>query len=107
VSSCGRWHEEWRIEGNITGARIASTMQAAAKHLIPPGWSLYHQRRLGWGISTVVDVMGYNYITARARMTNTPIPQPAGNRHEETTTQGTRASILRSGQRPHGATGAR
>jgi beta-galactosidase len=57
-------NEEWAIEGNIKGARIASTMQTLARRLDPT-------RRIttaisgGWGsgISTVIDVMGYNYLT--------------------------------------------
>lgn len=56
-------NEEWGIEGNIKGARIASTLQAYAKSLdstraitaaISGGWRE--------GISNVIDVMGYNYI---------------------------------------------
>jgi beta-galactosidase len=56
-------NEEWAIEGNVKGARIASTMQAFVKRLDPTrrvtaaisgGW--------GQGISTVIDLMGYNYI---------------------------------------------
>ncbi len=57
-------NEEWAIEGNIKGARTASTMQTLARRLDPT-------RRIttaisgGWGsgISTVIDVMGYNYLT--------------------------------------------
>ncbi|RYE03999.1 MAG: DUF4982 domain-containing protein, partial [Sphingobacteriaceae bacterium] len=57
-------NEEWNIEGNITGARIAETMQRYLKSIdssrfvtaaISGGW--------GNGISTVIDVMGFNYIT--------------------------------------------
>ena len=56
-------NEEWAIEGNIKGARIAETMQTFVQRLDPTrrittaisgGW--------GQGISTVIDVMGYNYI---------------------------------------------
>lgn len=56
-------NEEWGIEGNIKGARIASTLQAYTKSLdstraitaaISGGWRE--------GISNVIDVMGYNYI---------------------------------------------
>jgi beta-galactosidase len=56
-------NEEWGIEGAETGARIASTMQEYARRLdstrlhtvaVSGGW--------GKGISTVLDVMGYNYI---------------------------------------------
>ncbi len=57
-------NEEWSIEGNVKGARIAETMQTFAQQLDPTrrittaisgGW--------GQGISTVIDVMGYNYLT--------------------------------------------
>ncbi|MVN23081.1 beta-galactosidase GalA [Mucilaginibacter arboris] len=57
-------NEEWNVEGSITGARIAETMQRDVKSMdstrfvtaaISGGW--------GNGISTVIDVMGYNYIT--------------------------------------------
>ena len=57
-------NEEWGTEGSDRGARIASTMQDYARHLdstrlytaaVSGGW--------GNGISTVIDVMGYNYIS--------------------------------------------
>jgi beta-galactosidase len=57
-------NEEWGIEGNIKGARIASTMQDYVKTIdttrpvnaaISGGW--------GGGISTVIEVMGYNYLS--------------------------------------------
>ena len=56
-------NEEWGIEGNETGARIAATMQAFVKSIdtthavtaaISGGWQK--------GISNVIDVMGVNYI---------------------------------------------
>jgi beta-galactosidase len=56
-------NEEWGIEGNDKGARIASTMQAYTKSLdstrgitaaISGGWQE--------GISNVIDVMGVNYV---------------------------------------------
>lgn len=56
-------NEEWRIENSITGARIATTMQAFVKSLdtsravtvgFSGGW--------GQGLSGVIDLMGYNYI---------------------------------------------
>jgi beta-galactosidase len=55
-------NEEWAMEGADRGARIASTMQDYARKIdstrlhtvaISGGW--------GKGISTVIDVMGYNY----------------------------------------------
>jgi beta-galactosidase len=57
-------NEEWRIEGNETGARITATMNRWAKEIDPTrpttvaisgGW--------GGGSSTAIDVMGYNYIS--------------------------------------------
>jgi beta-galactosidase len=57
-------NEEWAMEGSQTGARIASAMQAYTKRLdstrlstvaISGGW--------GKGISTVMNVMGYNYMS--------------------------------------------
>jgi Beta-galactosidase/beta-glucuronidase len=56
-------NEEWDLEGNITGARIASTMQAFVRRLDPTRRITYANSG-GWGngISTVQDVMGFNYI---------------------------------------------
>lgn len=56
-------NEEWAMEGSPTGARVASTLQDYVHTLdttrpvtvaISGGW--------GYGISTVIDLMGYNYI---------------------------------------------
>jgi beta-galactosidase len=56
-------NEEWGIENNEVGARIATTMQAFVKSLdttravtaaFSGGW--------GQGIAGVIDLMGYNYI---------------------------------------------
>ncbi len=56
-------NEEWGIEGNELGAKIAATLQAFAKSIdstrfitaaVSGGWRK--------GISNVIDVMGYNYI---------------------------------------------
>lgn len=56
-------NEEWGIEGNELGAKIASTMQAFTKSIdstrgitaaISGGWQK--------GISNVIDIMGVNYI---------------------------------------------
>ncbi|MEN6308103.1 MAG: beta-galactosidase GalA [Anaerohalosphaeraceae bacterium] len=85
-------NEEWAIEGNITGARIASEMQAFTQRLDPTrrttiaisgGW--------GYGISTVLDVMGYNYIShGSTDQQHAKFPNQPGVGTEETTTQGTR-----------------
>jgi beta-galactosidase len=72
-------NEEWAVEGNIMGARLAAGAQRHAKALdstraittaISGGW--------GNGISTTIDVMGYNYIsqgntdTQHAKFPNQP-----------------------------------
>lgn len=57
-------NEEWNMEGNDIGAKVAETMQAYVKTLdttravtagVSGGW--------GMGISSKIDVMGYNYLT--------------------------------------------
>lgn len=98
-------NEEWAVEGNVLGARITQTMQAYAKRLDPTrrttvaisgGW--------GVGISTVVDVMGYNYIShgstdeQHQRFTAQP-----GVGTEETTTQSTRGIYVTLTELGHSA----
>ena len=56
-------NEEWAIEGNITGERITKTMQEYTKSIdstrpVTVGISSGFKS----GISSVVDVMGYNYM---------------------------------------------
>jgi beta-galactosidase len=85
-------NEEWAIEGNETGARIASTMQAYAHRLdstrlttvaVSGGW--------GNGISRVIDVMGYNYIShGSTDQQHQKFPQQAGVGTEEGATFSTR-----------------
>ncbi|WP_442588408.1 beta-galactosidase GalA [Pedobacter sp. AW31-3R] len=56
-------NEEWQIEGNIVGARIASTMQAFAKILdTTRAITAAISGGVGNGISTAIDLLGYNYI---------------------------------------------
>ena len=85
-------NEEWSIEGNVTGARIAATMQAFAQKIDPT-------RRIttavsgGWGagISTVIDVMGFNYLThGSIDEQHKKFPNQPGVGTEETTTSSTR-----------------
>jgi beta-galactosidase len=85
-------NEEWAIEGNITGARITSSMQAYAQSIdstrrittaISGGW--------GAGISTVIDVMGYNYLThGNIDDHHKKFPNQPALGTEESTTSGTR-----------------
>jgi beta-galactosidase len=96
-------NEEWGIEGNITGARITSTMQAFAKYLDPTrqttvavsgGW--------GAGISTVVDVMGYNYIShGSTDDQHAKFPDQPGVGTEETSTQATRGIYFTDKEKAH------
>ena len=85
-------NEEWAIEGNIKGARIAATMQTVAQRLDPT-------RRItaassgGWGsgISTVIDMMGFNYIVqGNIEEQHAKFPNQPGMGTEETTGSGTR-----------------
>ena len=85
-------NEEWGIEGNITGARITSTMQAFAKRLDPTrGFTVAISGGWGNGISTVIDVMGYNYIThGSTDQQHEKFPNQPGMGTEESTARGTR-----------------
>ncbi|AYL99392.1 beta-galactosidase GalA [Mucilaginibacter celer] len=59
-------NEEWAIEGNIKGARIAATMQAFAKSVDSTRYiTAAISGGIGWGISTVIDVLGYNYVATK------------------------------------------
>jgi beta-galactosidase len=97
-------NEEWAIEGNVTGARIAATMQAAAHRLDPtrPTTVALSGGRDPSGIAGVAEVMGFNYIgngspdAHRARF-----PDQPGVGTEETTTQGTRGVYLDDRARGH------
>ncbi len=57
-------NEEWKIEGNEVGARIASTMQDFA-HTLDPTRPVTAAISGGWdgGIGSVIEVMGYNYLS--------------------------------------------
>jgi beta-galactosidase len=85
-------NEEWAIEGNVTGNRIAASMQAFAQNLDP-------SRRIttaisgGWGvgISSAIDVMGFNYLThGNIDDQHKKFPNQPAVGTEETTTSGTR-----------------
>ncbi|MFH1197096.1 MAG: beta-galactosidase GalA [bacterium] len=56
-------NEEWAIEGNITGARIAATMQTFAQRFDSTR-AFIAACSGGWdtGIGMVTEVMGYNYL---------------------------------------------
>ena len=90
-------NEEWAVEGNITGARLAAASQAYANTLdstrsvtvaVSGGW--------GQGISTVTEVMGYNYISQGSTdAQHAKFPQQAGVGTEEGSTYATRGVYLR------------
>ncbi len=85
-------NEEWAIEGNVTGERIATTMQAMVKRLDPTRWVTYANSG-GWGngISTVQEVMGFNYIfNGDIDRQHASFPDQPAIGTEETTSRGTR-----------------
>ena len=87
-------NEEWAIEGNVKGERIASAMQEFAQRVdrtrpmtaaCSGGW--------GHGISRVIQIMGYNYIfngDIDAHHVEFPAQPSLGT--EETTSRGTRGT---------------
>jgi beta-galactosidase len=59
-------NEEWAIEGTIIGARIAATMQAYAKTIDSTRYiTAAVSGGIGGGISTVIDLLGYNYVATK------------------------------------------
>ncbi|MBB6131143.1 beta-galactosidase GalA [Mucilaginibacter lappiensis] len=59
-------NEEWAIEGSITGTRIAATMQAFAKSVDSTRYiTAAISGGIGYGISTTIDVLGYNYVATK------------------------------------------
>jgi beta-galactosidase len=95
-------NEEWAIEGNIKGARITTTMQDFAKRLDPTRMTTVAISG-GWGgISTVVDVMGVNYIKhGSTDKQHAEFPKQIIIGTEETTTQGTRGVYVDDRARCH------
>ncbi len=85
-------NEEWAIEGNIKGARIASGMQKYALRL-DSSRAVTAAASGGWdsGIGTVIQVMGYNYIVqGDIDQHHKKFPWQAGIGTEESNTIGTR-----------------
>jgi beta-galactosidase len=85
-------NEEWAIEGNIIGARIATTMQAFAQRL-DSSRAITAAVSGGWegGTGTVTQVMGYNYIVqGNIDVHHKLFPWQAGVGTEEATTHQTR-----------------
>jgi beta-galactosidase len=95
-------NEEWAIEGNITGARIATSMQALARRLDPTRRTTVAISG-GWGgISSTIDVAGFNYIRqGNTDKQHAEYPGQPGVGTEETTTQGTRGNYVDDRERAH------
>ncbi len=84
-------NEEWALEGNATGARVYSTVQALAQRLDPTRRDTYANSGWGAGISTVADVMGFNYIfNGDIDRQHKDFPDQPSIGTEETTSRGTR-----------------
>jgi beta-galactosidase len=84
-------NEEWAIEGNIKGARIATTMQAFVRRLDPTRYITYANSGWGSGISEVIDVMGFNYIfNGDIDKQHADFPDQPAVGTEESTSKGTR-----------------
>ncbi len=95
-------NEEWRIEGNVLGARLTATMQAHARRLDPTRRTTVAISG-GWGgSSTTTDVVGYNYINqSNPDKQHAEFPHQPGVGTEETTTQGTRGIYFDDKARGH------
>ncbi len=95
-------NEEWGIEGNIKGARIATTMQNFARRLDPSRLNTVAISG-GWGgISSTIGVAGVNYIKqANTDQQHKDFPWQIMLGTEETTTQQTRGIYVEDKARAH------
>ncbi|NML67890.1 DUF4982 domain-containing protein [Hymenobacter sp. RP-2-7] len=98
-------NEEWAIEGNELGARIGATMQAYAKTLDSTrAITAAISGGLGQGISTVIDVVGYNYIgQSNTDAQHAKFPQQPGWGTEEGSTHATRGIYVRDEKQHYAA----
>ncbi len=98
-------NEEWAIENDERGARVASTMMARVKRLDPTRPTTVASSG-DWtkGVATVAEVMGYNYIKhGNTDEHHRAFPWQPGVGTEETTTQGTRGVTFTDAKRAHSA----
>ncbi|HEX6277267.1 MAG TPA: beta-galactosidase GalA [Polyangiaceae bacterium] len=98
-------NEEWAIENDERGARIAKAMQARANRLDPTRLTTVASSG-NWnaGVATVAQVMGYNYIKhGSTDEHHGKFPWQPGVGTEETTTQGTRGVYFTDEKRAHSA----
>ncbi len=91
-------NEEWAIENNITGARIATTMQAYVKSIdsTRPATYAFSGGIGSQGITTVMDVLGINYIKNKSTDDQHKLfPNQAIWGTEEGSTNATRGAYFR------------
>ncbi len=95
-------NEEWAIEGNVKGARITQVMQDFV-HRLDPTRMVTAGISGGWGgISTVIEVMGVNYIKhGDTDQQHAAFPDQIILGTEETTTQATRGIYVEDPTRAH------
>jgi beta-galactosidase len=95
-------NEEWGIEGNIFGARIATTMQAIV-HRMDPDRPCTAAISGGWGgTSTVLDVLGVNYVVqGRPDEQHRDFPWQPQLGTEESTTRCTRGVYVSDKEAAH------
>jgi beta-galactosidase len=95
-------NEEWAIEGNVFGARIAATLQSFVNR-IEPTRPVTAAISGGWGgISSVVQAAGVNYIKqAKPDKQHADFPNQIILGTEETTTQQTRGIYFTDTARTH------
>jgi beta-galactosidase len=98
-------NEEWAIENDERGARIAKSMMARAKSLDPTRpTTIASSGNWNAGVATVAEVMGYNYIKhGSTDEHHQKFPWQAGVGTEETTTQATRGVYFTDAKRAHSA----
>lgn len=84
-------NEEWSLEGNEKGAQIAAPMQDFVKRLDPTRRVTAATSWWGKGISTVIDLVGYNYFDhGSTDDQHAKYPQQPGVGTEDSTTHQTR-----------------
>ena len=96
-------NEEWAIESNIFGTRIASTMQAFA-HRLDSSRSVTTaiSGGCGEGTSQVLDVMGFNYMRqCNIDDYHKKFPNQPSMGTEETTSRGTRGIYITDSTKAH------
>ncbi|MBN1781006.1 DUF4982 domain-containing protein [bacterium] len=95
-------NEEWGIEGNVKGARIAATMQAFARQFDDTRpFTVASSGGWGQGVSVPIELMGFNYLRhGNIDAYHKQFPDRPAWGTEETTTQGTRG--IYADDRAHG-----